>query len=185
MTAVVQTSSTARRRRTATTRTAAPLRTALVLVGALLVPMLLAGCSGATDGPSDAPSSGASEQSGLALAACMRDKGYPFDDPDPARSGSSSQLSVPDGVDPQRWNADFLECAGASGAEGRAQELPGADDLDRARAACFREHGYEDFPDDAEQQSSYTPADPSAFDAVAQQCDRSGGHGTGAAGEQS
>lgn len=139
------------------------------LAALLLVPTLLTACSGSRDGD-DAPSAKGNE-AGLALASCMRDRGYDFADPDTA--GGQSQLSIPEGVDPDAYQADLKEClsSGPVADSGvRAQPAPGQAEADEAYAACLGAAGFDDFPDDTDDWPTYVPADQDAFDAASDTC---------------
>ncbi len=147
-------------------RTRATMLSAVATV--LLVPTLLTACSSSPDG-ADAPTAN-DGQVGLALASCMRDHGYDFADPD---SGAPAQLSVPEGVDPDAYQADLKECLASgpvadSGA--KAQQLPGAAERERAYGECIVEAGFDDFPDDSAEWADYVPADQGAFDAASDAC---------------
>lgn len=151
--------------RSTSTRTA-------VIAAVLLLPALLAGCSGGgtTSDPSPTPSAHAAG----AVGDCMRDKGYDIDDSELAgkpAAGGGAGFAVPDGVDPDQWTADLVTCSGAAVEAGRAQAakpLPGASD---AFAKCLRDGGFDDYPDDESARATYHPADQDAFDRVSEECD--------------
>jgi hypothetical protein len=153
----------------------------------LLVPALLAGCSshgsgsGRTPGPGASPSgassAGAPRAAGAPaspgeVGACMRDRGYDVDDSDFAGGGGAGeQVSVPQGVDPDRWTADLVRCSGGAADAPAAQPLPGMDELRREAAACIRAGGFPDYPDGIEDQRTWQPSDADAFEHVAKDCD--------------
>ncbi|PZE86219.1 hypothetical protein [Curtobacterium sp. MCBD17_032] len=148
---------------------------ARVVLALLLVPTLLTGCSSAphddTRPPiSDSPSPSAA--SAAEVGACMRDRGHDVDDSQFAESGGSrAQVSVPEGVDPDRWVADLDACSGGAADAPAAEPVPGWDALTRKAAACIRDGGFPDYPDGMEDQRRWKPSDTDAFDRVAQECD--------------
>ncbi|WP_181435871.1 hypothetical protein [Curtobacterium sp. MCSS17_006] len=154
-----------------TTTTARRTRSLLAAAAALvLLPGLLASCSAA------APDSGSTKSSGTAakgatLAECMRGKGY--DMPDPSSGGTTLQLSAPDGVDEDQYQADLKSCLDDSAGAGEAsmaKQMPGTADRQRKAAECIRDRGFEDYPDDEEAKAGYQPDDQTAFDDVARTC---------------
>ncbi len=160
---------------TDTTRTTRRTRAFLAAATAvLLLPGLLAACSGGSpdgDDTATGSSTGGSAAAGSSLAACMRDQGY--DMPDPDGSGSTMQLSTPDGVDPDQYRDDLQRCLGDGTGAGDAQAAkPMGPSPEQARkaAACIREHGFTDYPDDEAAKAQYHPDDEAAFEEVAQTC---------------
>jgi hypothetical protein len=159
------------------TRPAERSRTVVaVLAGVLLVPGLLTACSSTPHHDSasrgGSSSGGASKNSGaVALASCMRDKGYDMEDPS---SSGGLQLSPPDGVDADQWRTDLVACTGDGKGAGEAQvakPLPGMEDMARDMAECMRENGFPDYPDDSGDQVGYQPSgDESTYDDVSQTC---------------
>ncbi|MBT1672682.1 hypothetical protein [Curtobacterium flaccumfaciens] len=153
--------------KTTTRRTRSLMSAAAAVV---LLPMLLVGCSDATpDGDTTTVAGGAAP--GVALAECLRDRGY--DMPDPGADGGSMQLGAPDGVDPEQYQDDLKGCLDDSAAAGdaqAAQPIPGSEEIARKTAECLREQGFPDYPDDQEAQARYQPDDQSAFDEVAGPC---------------
>lgn len=157
---------------TTTTRTTTTRRTRSLLTAAaavLLLPGLLASCS--ADAPDAGPTKSAGNAKGVTLAECMRDKGY--DMPDPSSGGKTLQLSAPDGVDEDQYQADVKTClddsAGAGDAS-MAKQMPGSAGRQRKAAECIRDRGFEDYPDDEEAKAGYQPDDQTAFDDVARTC---------------
>ncbi|QKS86516.1 hypothetical protein [Curtobacterium flaccumfaciens] len=137
---------------------------------AVLLPLLLVGCSDtASDDDTTTASGGAAP--GVALAECMRDRGY--DMPDPGTGGGSMQLSAPDGVDPEQYQEDLKGCLDDSAAAGdaqAAQPMPGSEEIARKTAECLREQGFPDYPDDQDAQMRFQPDDQQAFDDAAGPC---------------
>ncbi len=168
---------------TKTRRTRSLLATAAVAV--VLLPGLLAGCSSAEDTGSAGITSGETAGSagkGATLAECMRGKGY--DMADPSSGGQTMQFGAPDGVDPEQYQADLKECIGDGGGAGdgkMAKPMEGAAEQQRQAAACIREGGFSDYPDDEAGRQAYQPDDRAAFDEVARACDEET-LGTGATG---
>lgn len=161
---------------TDTTRTTRRTRAFLATTAAvLLLPGLLAACSGGSpEGDETATGSATpgSAAKGSSLASCMREQGY--DMPDPDGSGSTMQLSAPDGVDPDQYRDDLKNCLGDGTGAGDAQAAkPMGSSPEQARkaAACIREHGFSDYPDDEEGKIHYRPDDEAAFEEVARSCD--------------
>ncbi|MCA5922341.1 hypothetical protein [Curtobacterium oceanosedimentum] len=153
---------------TKTRRTRSLLATAAVAV--VLLPGLLAGCSSAED--TDADGSTVAAGKGATLAECMRGKGY--DMADPSSGGQTMQFGAPDGVDPEQYQADLKECIGDGGGAGdgkMAKPMEGAAEQQRQAAACIREGGFSDYPDDEAGRQAYQPDDRAAFDEVARACD--------------
>lgn len=164
---------------TRTRRTRSPLVVAAAAIA--LLPGLLAGCSSSNADEGDRKSGGSAGQSAT-LAECMRGKGY--DMPDPASGGTTMQLSAPEGVDPEQYQADLKDCTGDVGAAGdvhQAKPMEGMDEKRLESAKCIREGGFADYPDDEEGMRSYQPDDEAAFDEVARACDEKvfGSLGTG------
>jgi len=151
-----------------TTRRTRSLMSAAAAV--VLLPLLLVGCSDtAPDDDTTTAAGGAAP--GVALAECMRDRGY--DMPDPGTGGGSMQLSAPDGVDPEQYQEDLTGCLDDSAAAGdaqAAQPMPGSEEIARKTAECLREQGFPDFPDDQEAQNRFQPDDQEAFDEAAHTC---------------
>ncbi|WP_420363637.1 hypothetical protein AABM26_04685 [Curtobacterium aetherium] len=139
-------------------------RTSTAWLTALLVPVLLAGCS---TGPSpSAPSSPSPAVAPADVGACLREHGYAVEDP-----GPGTPSAVPDGVDPDTFAEDLATCSGGPGGAGDAPESvlvpePGHD----AAVACIREQGYPDYPDTLADQRRYEPADQDTFDQVVDRC---------------
>lgn len=155
---------------TTTTTTARRTRSLLAAAALVLLPGLLASCSAAAPDSVSTKSSGTAAK-GATLAECMRGKGY--DMPDPSSGGTTLQLSAPDGVDEDQYQADLKSCLGDSAAAGDAQmakPMPGSADRQRRAAECIRERGFEDYPDDEEAKAGYQPDDEAAFDEVARTC---------------
>lgn len=153
---------------TKTRRTRSLLTTAAVAV--VLLPGLLAGCSSAEDADADGPTAAAGK--GATLAECMRGKGY--DMADPSSGGQTMEIGAPDGVDPEQYQADLKECIGDGGGAGdgqMAKPMEGAAEQQRRAAACIREGGFSDYPDDEAGMQAYQPDDRAAFDEVARACD--------------
>jgi len=152
----------------ATTRRTRSLMSAAA--AAVLLPLLLVGCSDtASDDDTTTASGGAAP--GVALAECMRDRGY--DMPDPGTGGGSMQLSAPDGVDPEQYQEDLKGCLDDSAAAGdakAAQPMPGSEEIARKTAECLREQGFPDYPDDQDAQMRFQPDDQQAFDDAAGPC---------------
>jgi hypothetical protein len=149
---------------------------ARAVLALLLVPALLTGCSAPPRDESRPPATGmpsaASAASAAEVGACMRDRGHDVDDSQFAESGgSSAQVSVPPGVDADRWTADLIACSGGVADAPAAQPAPGQDELGREAAACIRDGGFPDYPDGIEDQRRWKPTDPDAFDRVAKDCD--------------
>ncbi|UXZ58290.1 hypothetical protein [Curtobacterium sp. Arg-1] len=141
-----------------------------VAAAVVLLPLLLVGCSDpAPDDDATTASGGAAP--GVALAECMRDRGY--DMPDPGTGGGSMQLSAPDGVDPEQYQDDLKGCLDDSAAAGdaqAAQPMPGTEEIARRTAECLREQGFPDYPDDQDAQMRFQPDDQQAFDEAAGPC---------------
>ncbi|WP_439693644.1 hypothetical protein ACRQ4B_05300 [Curtobacterium sp. SP.BCo] len=139
-----------------------------VAAAVVLLPGLLAGCSGAPSSDSTDRASG-SKGSGASLSSCMRDKGY--DMPDPSSGGREMTLSAPDGVDTEQWSADFAKCAGESGAgDVQAAKPMGNPEQLQQIAKCIRENGFADYPDDQEGQMAYKPSDTDALADAESKC---------------
>jgi len=137
---------------------------------AVLLPLLLVGCSD-TASDDDTTTAAGSAAPGVALAECMRDRGY--DMPDPGTGGGSMQLSAPDGVDPEQYQEDLKGCLDDSAASGdaqAAQPMPGSEEIARETAECLREQGFPDYPDDQDAQMRFQPDDQQAFDDAAGPC---------------
>lgn len=155
---------------TTTTRTRRTRSLIALGAAALLLPGLLAACSGGGPRDDGTPDAGAAAK-GSALASCMRDKGYDMQDPD---GGSTAEIGTPDGVDGEQYRADLQDCVGDGSGAGDAQAAkpaPGLADKQRESAACIRDGGFPDYPDDQDAKASYRPADQAAFDEVAKACD--------------
>ncbi|WIE65351.1 hypothetical protein DEI99_002135 [Curtobacterium sp. MCLR17_036] len=153
---------------TKTRRTRSLLATAAVAV--VLLPGLLAGCSSAEDTDADGPTVG-SAQKGASLAECMRGKGYEM--ADPASNGGTVEFGLPDGADPEQYQSDLKACLGdgeGAGDATAAKPMPGFEEKMQQAAACLRERGFADYPDDQEGQRAYRPEDPTAFDEAARAC---------------
>lgn len=157
------------------TTTPATRRNRSVLAGAaiafVLLPGLLAGCSTRSGDESTGPTAGSARQ-GATLAECMRGKGY--DMPDPSSGDRTMELSAPDGVDQDQYQNDLEECLDDAGGAGEAQAakpMEGGAEMLRQSAACIRERGFSDYPDDEEGMRAYQPDDQDAFDEVAKVCD--------------
>lgn len=154
-----------------TTTTTRRTRSLLAVAAAMvLLPGLLASCSAAAPDPGPTKSVGTAAK-GATLAECMRGKGY--DMPDPS-SGGTLQLSAPDGVDEDQYQADLKSCLDDSAGAGDAQAakpMPGSDEQQRKVAECIRDRGFEDYPDDEDAKIRYQPDDQDAFDEVARACD--------------
>ena len=151
----------------ATTRRTRSLMSAAAAV--FLLPLLLVGCSDAA--PNDDTTAAGGAAPGVALAECMRDRGY--DMPDPGTGGGSMQLSAPDGVDPEQYQEDLKGCLDDSAAAGdakAAQPMPGSEEIARKTAECLREQGFPDYPDDQDAQMRFQPDDQQAFDDAAGPC---------------
>jgi hypothetical protein len=144
------------------------------VLASLLVPALLTGCSSAPDDGSRPPATGtpsASTASAAEVGACMRDRGHDVDDSQFAESGGSrARMSVPAGVDADRWVADLNACSGGATDAPAAKPAPGQDALVRKEAACIRDGGFPDYPDGIEDQRRWKPSDADAFDRVAKDC---------------
>lgn len=155
-----------------TTTTTRRTRSLLAVAAAMvLLPGLLASCSAAAPDPGPTKSAGTAAK-GATLAECMRGKGY--DMPDPSSGGTTLQLSAPDGVDEDQYQADLKSCLDDSAGAGDAQAakpMPGSSDRLRKAAECIRERGFEDYPDDEDAKIRYQPDDQDAFDEVARACD--------------
>jgi len=154
---------------TTTTRTRRTRSLVALGAAALLLPGLLAACSGGGPGADSTPDAGTAAK-GSALASCMRDRGYDMQDPD---GGSSAQISTPDGVDEEQYRADLKDCVGDGSGAGDAQmakPMPGAAEKLHEEAACIRDGGFSDYPDDQEAMATYRPADQDAFEEVAKAC---------------
>lgn len=153
--------------KTTTRRTRSLMSAAAAVV---LLPLLLGGCSDASpDADRTAASGGAAP--GVALAECMRDRGY--DMPDPGTGGGSMQLSAPDGVDPEQYQEDLKGCLDDSAVAGDAQAahpMPGSAEIARKTAECLREQGFPGYPDDQDAQMRFQPDDQQAFDDAAGPC---------------
>ncbi|PZE63526.1 hypothetical protein [Curtobacterium sp. MCBD17_021] len=161
--------------RTTTTKTTATLGALAVL---LLTPGLLAGCSGNRDdgpGPGTGTSRSAAHAGAGELGDCLRKKGYDVSDDElGVGGGTSAELSLPGGVDEQQWLEDTAACSGTSTSAGQVSEAkspPGYEEADRKASECIREQGFADYPDDDDDRSAYHPADESAFERVAEQCE--------------
>lgn len=149
-----------------------------VAAAVVLLPGLLAGCSGAPSSDSTDRASG-SKGSGASLSSCMRDKGY--DMPDPSSGGDTLSLSAPDGVDTEQWSADFDKCMDDSGAgDVQAAKPMGNPEQLQQIAKCIRENGFADYPDDQEGQMAYKPSDGDALQEASGKCfDEVFGKGSG------
>ena len=153
--------------KTTTRRTRSLMSAAAAVV---LLPLLLVGCSD-TAPDDDTTTAAGSAAPGVALAECMRDRGY--DMPDPGTGGGSMQLSAPDGVDPEQYQRDLKGCLDDSAAAGdaqAAQPMPGSEEIARKTAECLREQGFPDYPDDQDAQMRFQPDDQQAFDDAAGPC---------------
>lgn len=157
---------------TDTTRTTRRARAFVATAAAvLLLPGLLVACSSAAPTGDETTAAAGGASKGSSLASCMRDEGY--DMPDPDGSGSTMQLSAPEGVDPEQYQADLKRCLDAgtgAGDAAMAQPMPGGDERTRKTAECIREHGFSDYPDDEEAKAAWHPDDENAFDEVARSC---------------
>lgn len=145
--------------------------TTLIAVAAavVLLPGLLAACSGAPSGDSTDKASGGGKGSGSSLSSCLRDKGY--DMPDPSSGGNSMTLSAPDGVDEEQWSADLEKCMGDMGAGDVKMAKPaGNPEQLKQVAKCIRDSGFSDWPDDEDGQMSYKPDDQEAFQEASNKC---------------
>jgi hypothetical protein len=148
------------------------------LLASLLVPVLLTGCSPAPDDGSrpaatGTPSASATSATSAAeVGVCMRDRGHDVDDSQfTASGGSRARVSVPPGVDADRWTADLAACSGGAADAPAAQPAPGQDELGRKAAACIRDGGFPDYPDGIEDQRRWKPSDADTFERVAEDCD--------------
>jgi|GEM_PF-1903122 len=143
-----------------------------VAAAVVLLPLLRVGCSDpAPDDDATTASGGAAP--GVALAECMRDRGYDMPDPGTGTGGGSMQLSAPDGVDPEQYQDDLKGCLDDSAAAGdaqAAQPMPGTEEIARRTAECLREQGFPDYPDDQDAQMRFQPDDQQAFDEAAGPC---------------
>lgn len=157
--------------RTTTTTTTTALGALATL---LLVPALLAGCSGGSGeaASGSSPSSSAGRPNAATVGDCLRKKGYDISDDELGIGKKTAQISVPEGVDVDQWLADSAVCTGTTAGAGEpAKPFPGTEKIDREAAACIREHGFADYPDDLDAKASYHPADEDTFNTVAKQCD--------------
>lgn len=147
------------------------MRAAIALAASvLLLPVALTACASAPAGDDETTSAGGRN----ALAACMRDKGY--DMTDQSSGGSSSEIAVPDGVDPDAWKRDLASCIGSTGGfeageVQQAEEMPGSREKRVEVAECIRDAGFEDYPDDPERAADYRADDEAAFTEAAKACD--------------
>jgi len=151
-----------------TTRRTRSLMSAAAAV--FLLPLLLVGCSDAAPNDDTTTAAGGAAP-GVALAECLRDRGY--DMPDPGTGGESMQLSAPDGVDPEQYQDDLKGCLDDSAAAGdaqAAQPMPGSEEIARKTAECLRGQGFPDYPDDQDAQARFEPDDQEAFDEAAGTC---------------
>lgn len=149
-------------------------RWAVATTLAALAGGLLAGCSS----PSHEGTSSAGNDRGTALTACLREKGY--DVPDPDRGGGGGRASVPEGVDPAQYERDMASCAEESAPDGAgqaeaAQEAPGSKELHREVAACLRDNGFTDYPDDPDAARNWKPSDERAFETAVATCEDAAG----------
>jgi hypothetical protein len=101
------------------------------------------------------------------------------DDSEFVTGGSSARFSAPEGVDAQQYTSDLLACSGTTADGAQAKPIPGSDERHRKAAACIRDGGFPDYPDDIEEERAWTPPDEDAFDRVAKRCDAEAS-GTGA-----
>jgi hypothetical protein len=151
-----------------TTRRTRSLMSAAAAV--FLLPLLLVGCSDAAPNDDTTTAAGGAAP-GVALAECLRDRGY--DMPDPGTGGESMQLSAPDGVDPEQYHEDLKGCLDDSAAAGdaqAAQPMPGSEEIARKTAECLRGQGFPDYPDDQDAQARFEPDDQEAFNEAAGTC---------------
>ncbi|PZE91427.1 hypothetical protein DEJ00_06330 [Curtobacterium sp. MCLR17_039] len=151
-----------------TTRRTRSLMSAAAAV--FLLPLLLVGCSDAAPNDDTTTAAGGAAP-GVALAECLRDRGY--DMPDPGTGGESMQLSAPDGVDPEQYQEDLKGCLDDSAAAGdaqAAQPMPGSEEIARKTAECLRGQGFPDYPDDQDAQARFEPDDQEAFNEAAGTC---------------
>lgn len=128
------------------------------VVGALatlvLLPAVLVGCSSGPDASSK-PTSTAQSTDRTELSskinACMREKGYDVEDA--PESKNSSQIEVPAGADPERYNADLEACGDKvdPGSAGQgAQEVDPTAQQKAAFGKCMRDNGFPDYSDDGD-----------------------------------
>lgn len=151
-----------------TTRRTRSLMSAAAAV--FLLPLLLVGCSDAAPDDDTTTAAGGAAP-GVALAECLRERGY--DMPDPGSGGGSMQLSAPDGADPEQYQEDLKGCLDDSAVAGdaqAAQPMPGSEEIARKTAECLRGQGFPDYPDDQDAQARFEPDDQQAFDEAAGTC---------------
>jgi len=146
------------------------------LTAALLLAVLpfgLAACSSGNGDTSDAPTAGTAQGIGAKWSACMRDGG--FEVPDASDDEVSSGVSrVPNGVDQERFTERSASCSEELGIErsSEAEQQKWTRQYD-AVAACIREDGYADFPEQKAGSldfQSYARSSEPQFDEVAQKC---------------
>lgn len=116
----------------------------LRVVGACVLPLLLAaGCGGADTGTPAASASASRDP--LAFAKCVRDNGVPVPDPDP--DGKIDMDAAEQQVGRAKLEEALRACQSVAGSgTGQRQESTEALDQMVAYAKCMREHGV-DMPD--------------------------------------
>lgn len=132
---------------TMTTTTTSTRRAAVLGAVALIGATLLGGCSTAPHEESGGTAADGPTTVAAKWGACMRDAGFPVDDPseEALRSGVTS---APQGVDQERFAEAADTCAQQAGVE----RADGAAEDEHARqyeavGSCIRDHGYPDFPE--------------------------------------
>lgn len=140
------------------------------LILAVALSFGLAACSGAPDADTASETTkGASAKYG----ACMRDAGFPMDDPSD-ESLESGAVRAPSGVDQEAFQKAVGTCRKAAGVTGASNAEQQKWEREFAKvASCIRDNGYPDFPEQKPgvlDVSNYPRAEEPGFQKVAKEC---------------
>lgn len=154
-------------------------RCSTVLATVLLAAGALTACSSGSDAPDAAggttSAEGSQREKQLANAKCLRDKGYDVAD----EQFTSGNFSIPEGADPDEYLKADEECSAKNRSAGDAQGPATPFGFGPAVAACLRDSGFADYPDDPGAQGEYVPHDGDGFDAALDKCVTEHGDGAG------
>lgn len=119
------------------------------MVGLLLVPLSLTGCSGHDGEDSASGGGGGSSAAAAKWGACMRDKGFTVEDPSDEQFSTGVEM-VPADVDRAAFGTASKGCRGdapsGASADDKAGWVQDAEDFSQ----CMRDNGVADFPDPEE-----------------------------------
>lgn len=154
-------------------------RCSTVLATVLLAAGALTACSAGSDAPDAAggttSAGGSQREKLLANAKCLRDKGYDVSD----EQFTSGRFSIPEGADPDEYQKASAECSAKNRSAGDAQGQATPFGFGPEVAACLRDSGFADYPDDPGAQGEYVPQDGDGFGAALGKCVAEHGDGAG------